>query len=203
MLKSVPKVLPVPIVNIKLPMIALTDELSSFKKLPVAFAELIFATVEDVDVPVSEFLDVTTAVAAAESNVALLTVIVKSREIDVPAVDKAETLSKLMALITTPLTLVEATVPVTFVVSHVNASCDTPTRTEHAAVPLVSINAGIDKPAPSKFAASARVAIPAVLNFAPVTLTVPVKTAFVFCAKRMNKRWVPIVVEVTAVTGKA
>ena len=69
--------MPAPSVKLMLPMTAAVPVVN-FKKLPVGFATAIFngAVVADTDVPVSEFLDVITAVAAALSYNSLDTFIV-------------------------------------------------------------------------------------------------------------------------------
>ena len=115
-------------------MVADNDELVNLKKADGVEALSIFAGVTVTDVPVSEFREVTTAVAAAVSKLTALTNIVKSSDTDVPAVDKAETLSKVMLEITIPLMLLEVTDPSTFVVSQFKESCVKPERTVQAAV---------------------------------------------------------------------
>lgn len=166
----------VPIVKLKLPITAEVTGPTSFKKLPVAFATSIFAgaVAATVDEPVSEFLDVTTAVAAAVSNTSLFIFIWKSRDTDVPAVDKAETLSKAMPDITRPLMLEVVTEePLTAAVLHVKIRVEAPGTTVQAAVK--SVIEPID--APANVAAYALPEIPDVTNFAPVTLTLPVNVA--------------------------
>ena len=90
-----------------------------------------------------------------------------------PAVDKAEMLSKAMPLNTMPLMLVvEIVVPLTFDVSHAKIRVDAPGVTVQAAVK--SVIEPID--APVCPTANALAEIPVVTNFAPVTLIVPVNT---------------------------
>ena len=205
-LKSRAYVSPVPFVKVMLPMAAAISGPTSFKKLPVAFWEAICAgaVAADVDAVVSEVLDVITAVAAAESNATPPTSIEKSRDTDVPAVDKAEMLSKATPLITMPLMLEEpAVVPPTNVVSHVKSKVEAPARTVQAAVLPVSTEGETATVPAVNTAAFARVEIPDVTNFAPVTLTEPVKTELVFWPKRMNNRLVRVAVAIDGTDGKA